>query len=117
MICKLLAFYKLAKDNNIPIWLVFMPTGTDCILEMLFEINDVTDDYGCKIDIVYTEIAIILLLAIPIINIFVFIYWRLWRRKILYCYFIPSIFPDINEWYKLLLTIIPIIFYIKVWRL
>ena len=53
---KFLAMRKLAYKYGLPPYDVFLPTGRDCILESILMIENITDEYGCNVNIVQNEI-------------------------------------------------------------
>lgn len=113
---KFLAMRELARKYELPPYDVFLPTGQDCILESVLMIENITDEYGCNINIVQNEIKYLLLMAIPLFGIAIFFYRIFWRCKLLYFYIIPTLHPEMSDWYKLYYCMVPPIYYFKVWR-
>lgn len=113
---KFLAMRELARKYELPQYDVFLPTGGDCILESVLAIENITDEYGCNINIVQNEIKYLLLMAIPFFGIAIFFYRIFWRCKLLYFFIIPALHPEMSDWYRLWYCVVPPIYYLKVWR-
>lgn len=113
---KFLAMKELARKYELPQYDIFLPTGGDCILESVLMIENITDEYGCNVNIVQNEIKYLLLMAIPLFGIAIFFYRIFWRCKLLYFYIIPTLHPQMSDWCRLCYCIVPPVYYFRVWR-
>lgn len=116
MVFKRLLCWRLAKRYNLHKWDVLLPTGCDVILERVLSKEEVVDENKMPIELVNKDITYILMMAIPVAGLVFFGARVLWRCKVLYYYLIPTLYPQIGEWAKLLFTLLPELFYWKKWR-
>lgn len=116
VIFKLLVAKELALDYELPVFDILLPTGADCIIESVLRYEDVTDEYGCTVDIVDTSIRYLLFAAIPYVGLIFLCLLFIYRCKLMYLHIIPTLDSKVSDWARLFYCIAPGLFYFKLWK-